>query len=113
MPWQMVRIAAEPYGKEIRLIMSTCSHRERMGWCLVHWDKTKERLVSSSNRITVSLIPFKVPEDKVLKQVYRHFVKAIRRGLVVCPPETKLKVKTSLKYPVIAGAFSAEAAHYI
>ena len=114
MPWQMVRIAAEPYGKEIRLIMSTCSHKERMGWCLVHWDNTKERLVSSSNRGTVSLIPFKVPEEQVLKQGYRHFVKAIRRGLVVWPPETKLKVKTSLKYPVIAGAvFGRSSALYL
>jgi len=102
MPGQLVRIAAEPYGREIRLIMSTYSHKERMGWCLVHWDDAEERLVSSSNKITVSLIPFKMPEEKVLTQVYRHYVKAVRKGLIVQPPEEKLKVKTSAKYPAIA-----------
>ena len=102
MPGQLVRIAAEPFGKEIRLIMSTYSHKERMGWCLVHWDAAKERLVSSSNKVTVPLIPFKMPEEKVLRQVYRHYVKAIRKGLIVQPPEEKLKVKTSAKYPAIA-----------
>jgi hypothetical protein len=102
MPGQLVRIAAEPYGREIRLIMSTYSHKERMGWCLVHWDDAEQRLVSSSNKITASLIPFKMPEEKVLTQIYRHYVKAVRKGLIVQPPEEKLKVKTSAKYPAIA-----------
>lgn len=99
---QVVRITAEVYGKENRLIFRTFSHNERIGWCLVHWDAKQQRLVSSTNKTTVTVIPFTLPETQLQNQIYRHFVKAVRRGIAVDPPETKLKIKTAVKYPYIA-----------
>ncbi len=101
-PGQVVRISAEVYGKENRLIFRTFSHQERIGWCLVHWDARQQRLVSSTNKTTVTVIPFTLSETQLQNQIYRHFVKAVRRGIAVDPPETKLKIKTAVKYPYIA-----------
>ena len=103
-PGQKLKISAEVFGKENRLIMRTFSHNENVGWCLTHWDTKKDCLVSSTGKTTVSLIPYKIPEEQLQKQVYRHFVKAVRRGILAEPPAMKLKIKTFAKYPCIATA---------
>jgi hypothetical protein len=104
LPGQKLRIAAEVFGKEMRLILRTYSHNENIGWCLAHWDRKRHCLVSSTGKTTVTLIPYKIPEEQLQKQVYRHFVKAVRRGIVAEPPAMKLKIKTFTKYPCIATA---------
>jgi len=113
-PGQKLRISAEVFGKENRLNLRTYSHNESIGWCLAHWDTKKHCLVSSTSKTTVTLIPSKIPEEQLQKQLYRHFVKAVRRGIVAEPPEMKLKIKTSSKYPCIATAiFGKSSALYL